>query len=243
MERIREVRSQDAVRNRLLRALPAVEWQSLQLHLQSKAYVPEELYHAGQPITGLYFPDTGLFCATIHQRSRVADRPLTTLLGNAAITGIDTIPGTDFQYQKVEALSTSSGWWLPAEVLRYEWKARGAFSLTLSKYFDAQTKALQQMMLCRHGHTTEQQLCALLLLAQDWSQSSTIDLSMDALATLLDTTYTQIVLSSSHLWKRGLLRFNNNSITVLNRPSLTQAACSCYSTIHQHFQTAFQADT
>jgi CRP-like cAMP-binding protein len=227
METLNAVPTQKLIKNRFLRALPDLERERLAPHLQRKKFEGDTIYASGQPINGLYFPDEGLLQAHLVQHS--SRRAFSVLLGQTALAGIDTIPGTDFLFRKVEVMQTSNGWWLPAEILREEWKARGEFSVLLAKYFEAHSQVLETVCGCRYEHSMEQQLCVWLMLAHDWTHDSTIHLSIDSLANFFDTTYTQTVLALSQLWKRNVLRFNNDSITILDFAGLLDASCSCYS--------------
>jgi len=222
--------------NRLLAALPAVDYARIQKHLRMNAGVTGRTLQAhGAPVTQVYFPNGGVFSVTNEMRNgalvEVATVGIEGMLGIGVFLGDRAGAGRTFQ-------QVPDGPFASMKVGRFlqESAPPGPFHDVLALYAQANLLQVMQGAACNALHGVKQRCCRWLLQTQDRVGSSEFGLKQEFLAIMLGVQRPTVTLAMGTLQNEGLIAAKYGQIRVLKRKKLEQAACECYQVIRAHFQ-------
>jgi CRP-like cAMP-binding protein len=222
--------------NRLLAALPAIDYARIQKHLHMNTGVTGRTLQAhGAPITQVYFPNGGVFSVTNEMRDgalvEVATVGIEGMLGIGVFLGDPSGAGRTFQ-------QVPDGPFPSMSVGRFlkESAAPGPFRDVLALYAQANLLQIMQGTACNALHGVKQRCCRWLLQTQDRVGSSEFRLKQEFLAIMLGVQRPTVTLAMGTLQDDGLIGAKYGRIRVLKRKKLEQAACECYQAIRAHFQ-------
>lgn len=222
--------------NRLLAALPAIDYARIRKHLHMITGVTGRTLQAnGTPVTDVYFPNGGVFSVTNEMRDgalvEVATVGIEGMLGIGVFLGDRLGAGRTFQQVPDGPL--------PSMTVRHflkESATPGPFHDVLALYAQANLLQIMQGTACNALHGVKQRCCRWLLQTQDRVGSREFLLKQEFLAIMLGVQRPTVTLAMRTLQDAGLIRTRYGRIRVLKRKKLEQAACECYEVIRAHFQ-------
>jgi CRP-like cAMP-binding protein len=222
--------------NRLLAALPAVDYARIQKYLHMNTGVTgRTLQGCGTPVTDVYFPNGGVFSVTNQMRDgrlvEVATVGIEGMLGIGVFLGDRAGAGRTFQ-QVANGPFPS----MPVGRFQKESGAPGPFHDVLALYAQANLLQIMQATACNALHGVKQRCCRWLLQTQDRVGSTEFVLKQDFLAIMLGVHRPTVTLVMGALQDDGLITTRYGRIRVLKRKKLERAACECYEVIRGHFQ-------
>jgi CRP-like cAMP-binding protein len=88
---------------------------------------------------------------------------------------------------------------------------------------------LSRAAACERFHQIGPRLARWLLMSHDRAQANTFFVTQEFMALMLGVRRVGVTIAASHLQRQGLITYHRGVLTVLNRPALELAACSCYS--------------
>jgi hypothetical protein len=222
--------------NRLLAALPAIDYVRIQKHLRMNTGVTGRTLQAhGTPVTEVYFPNGGVFSVTNEMRDgtlvEVATVGIEGMLGIGVFLGDRAGAGRTFQ-------QVPDGPFASMKVARFlqESAPPGPFHDVLALYAQANLLQVMQGTACNALHGVKQRCCRWLLQTQDRVGSSEFGLKQEFLAIMLGVQRPTVTLAMGTLQSEGLIAAKYGRIRVLKRKKLEQTACECYQVIRAHFQ-------
>jgi hypothetical protein len=222
--------------NRLLAALPPVDYARVQKHLHMNTGVTgRTLQEHGTPVTDIFFPNGGVFSVTNEMRDgalvEVATVGIEGLLGIGVFLGDRLGAGRTMQ-------QVPDGPFPSMTVRRFvkESSPPGPFHDVVALYAQANLLQIMQGTACNALHGVKQRCCRWLLQTQDRVGSSEFLLKQDFLAIMLGVQRPTVTLVIGTLQDAGLISTKYGRIRVLNRKKLEQAACECHEVIRAHFQ-------
>jgi hypothetical protein len=222
--------------NRLLEALPAVDYARIQKHLRMNTGVTGRTLQAhGTPVTEVYFPNGGVFSVTNEMRDgalvEVATVGIEGMLGIGVFLGDRLGAGRTFQ-------QVPDGPFASMKVGRFlqESAPPGPFHDVLALYAQANLLQIMQGTACNALHGVKQRCCRWLLQTQDRVGASEFRLKQEFLAIMLGVQRPTVTLAMGTLQDEGLIAAKYGRIRVLKRKKLEQAACECHRVIRAHFQ-------
>lgn len=211
----------------LLAALPDVERNALMADCETvELTFGEVLFQPGDTVTHVYFPINSFISliAVINGGTRleVAMAGREGMLGTSLVLGIKEAP--------LLALVQGSGSALRVSAARFQWLLENCPVLhqQLNRYLYVVMNQLAKSAACIHFHQIEARLARWLLMSEDRANSDQLQLTHEFLAMMLGVRRAGITLAASALQTRGLIRYHRGAIVVLDRPSLIEAACECY---------------
>ena len=228
-------KSQDAVQNRLLAALPRNDYLRLAPRLEVIPLVlGEVLYEPGQPIPYVHFPTRGVIATMVRMKDgATAEAGMVGREGMVCVCTFLEVDITPFQ-ATVEN---------PGEALRMkalDFRAEVARSVSLhrlmQRYVDAFLVLVSQSAACNGLHSLEQRCARWLLMTQDRVEQDFF-LTQEFLAKKLGVLRTSVSEVAHKLQKAGLIRYSRGRVTVLNRKGLEALSCECYWSIKAKFDT------
>ena len=98
----------------------------------------------------------------------------------------------------------------------------------LLEFVQEQAVSLSQLAGCNRLHDNEERLARWLLMAQDRTQSETLNFTQEFLAMMLGARRTTVTLMAGVLQRRGLIKSQRGRVKILDRAALEAASCDCY---------------
>jgi CRP-like cAMP-binding protein len=222
--------------NRLIEALPRRESQRFLGECESvELKFGEILYEPGARIRHVYFPADSFISLMIPVDStsnlEVASVGNEGMLGSPVILGVNVSP--------LRALVQGAGlaWRLSAVALGRELGRSAALRRGLHRYLHVRMCQLAQAAACTRFHLVEQRLARCLLMTQDRSHSTDFRATHEFLAYMLGVRRVGITKAAKALQTRHLIRYHRGAISILDRIGMEAAACGCYQTDRDTYDT------
>jgi CRP-like cAMP-binding protein len=225
--------------NQLLSALPTSEYQRLLPHLQSVILTPGEiLYQPQEQIRYAYFPEQGLISiVTILENGATIEA---ARIGKDGLLGIPIILGSDSSINSAMVLIAGKAMRLEVEILQQEFNRSKELQRLLLLCIQVRLTQIAQNVACQSQHKIEQRLARLLLSIHDCLEQQQFTLTQELIATMLGVRRAGVTNAAHNLQRAEIINYRRGNITILDRASLEQASCECYSIIRTEFQKLFR---
>jgi CRP-like cAMP-binding protein len=186
----------------------------------------EVLCEPGKPTRYVYFP-TESFISLVtlvkdHPGVEVGMVGREGMLGAQLALGVATAP--------LHALVQGAGaaWRIEARTFQAELGRSPALQRGLLRYLYVLMGQLATSAACLRFHLIGPRLARWLLMSQDRAHASSFHVTHEFLAYMLGVRRVGITAAASALQSSGLIEYHRGDLTVLDRPRLEAAACSCY---------------
>jgi CRP-like cAMP-binding protein len=225
-------------KNRLLRALPAADYQRLLPRLE---HVPLPLawpvYEAGNRMEHVFFPTEGIVSLLYVMKNGASAEIAIT--GNEGLVGISLFMGGESTPSRAIVQSEGHAFRLAAAYLKEEFERGGELQHLLLRYTQALITQMAQTAVCNRHHTVVQQLCRWLLLSLDRLPSSELAMTQELIANMLGVRREGVTEAAGQLQAEGLIEYSRGKINVLNRPKLEARVCECYAVVKRETDRLF----
>jgi CRP-like cAMP-binding protein len=226
-------------RNRLLAALPPEDLAWVRPRLERvELPVRHTLYAAHEPITAVYFPETGWvsMLATLEN----GDAAEVGLVGREGMVGLPLLLGTDRAPFEAMTQAGSTVLRLDAAAFREDLEARPGLRTLLLRYAMAFNVQVSQTAACNGRHHIEDRLARWLLMAHDRAEGNEFPMTHEFLSMMLGVRRAGISLAAGVLQKAGLIHYTAGRMEVTDRPGLEAASCECYNLVRHEFGRLFE---
>jgi CRP-like cAMP-binding protein len=232
---IRRLPDGTPLHNRLLAALPVVDYNRILKHLRMRTVVVGDTLQAhGTRIADVYFPNGGVYSVTNQMQDgglvEVATVGLEGMLGVGVFLGDRAAAGRTFQ-QVPNGLLPS----LAASRFAKEIAAPGPFRDVVGLYAQANLLQIMQCTACNALHDVRQRCCRWLLQTHDRVDGDEFHLKQEFLAVMLGVRRPTVTVVLKSLQQAGLIASRYGRIRVLKRRRLEAASCECYRAIRANF--------
>jgi CRP-like cAMP-binding protein len=223
------------LRNRLLAALPTLDYNRIVQHLRLQSTVAGDTLHEdGHRIDDVYFPNGGVFS-------------ITTRMGNGALLEVATVgregmlgvgvflgdrSGTGRTFQQVSDGPIAA---LAVAPFIRETANSGSFRELMALYAQATLLQTMQCTACNALHDVKQRCCRWLLQTHDRVDADDFSLKHEFLAVMLGVRRPTVTVVLRGLQETGLISSRYGHMRVLRRKRLEAASCECYAAIQGHF--------
>jgi CRP-like cAMP-binding protein len=226
-------------RNQLLAALPALEWRRVKPHLRTVSLRARQLLHkAGEPTTGVYFPNGGVVSITAGladgRMVEVATVGVDGMVGIEALFSSQAIAPGDAMVQVSDADADAEV--LPIAQFRHAVAQQGLFGEVVGRYAQASMAQMIQSTACNALHSVHQRCARWLLTTHDRMLQRDFRLSHEFLAVMLGVQRPTVTVVAGALQDAGFIRYRHGRVSVLNRQALENASCECYAVIRARFE-------
>jgi CRP-like cAMP-binding protein len=223
-----------AERNKLLLALSKGEYQRL---LPDLEVVPlpmgSVLYEVDQKICGIYFPQRCVVSALVDGED---DEPAEIqTIGNEGVVGLAVL-GTGVAISRTVAQVPDHAVRMSAGAFRRAVGESAVLRTILLRYTEWTLKRLARTGLCYRQHGLEARCARWLLTTQDRVGANRFVLKQELLAQMLGARRPSTTTAAGTLRRAGLIRYSRGVITVMDRPGLEAAACSCYGILRADYE-------
>ncbi|MEP7246922.1 MAG: helix-turn-helix domain-containing protein, partial [Gammaproteobacteria bacterium] len=141
----------------------------------------------------------------------------------------------DVNVAPVQAIVRGAGRALRMDVRTFEYRLQRspAFGRELKRYAYCLMSQLAQMAVCARYHLIEARLARMILMISDGAHSDELPVTQEFIASLLAVRRVSITTAARSLQKRQLISYHRGALSILNRPGLEEASCSCYLEGHE----------
>jgi CRP-like cAMP-binding protein len=218
---------QSSVANRVLRAVPALEFARIAPHLEPVELPQGKLLHqSGAAIDFVYFVESG-FVSIVGVLNNAEPLEL-GIIGAEGVVGVATVLGAKMAFGDAMSQMSGDGLRISTEALRLALKRAPVLHAQLLRFSHALHVQVAQTAACNVRHDLTQRLARWLLSAQDRQGGDELPLTQNFLSMMLGVRRSTVSVAQASLQKEGLIQTRQGTITVLDRPGLEGAACECY---------------
>src|SRR5258705_1249719 len=218
--------------NRLLAAMPEVDYQALAPVLE-RVPMPlgKPVYESGEAQGYVYFP-TSSIVSLLYVLADGATAEI-AVTGNEGLVGISLFMGGETTPSRAVVQSAGDGFRLKASVLKKEFERGGALQHLLLRYTQALITQMTQTAVCNRHHSVDQQLCRWLLLSLDRLEGNDLLMTQELIANMLGVRREGVTAAAGKLQKAGVIDYRRGHISVLDRAQLETLSCECYAVVRR----------
>lgn len=212
--------------NRLLSSIGERELKQLMREIEPISLAPDDvLFEPKQPMKYVYFPQAGV--VSVSGKLEDGRGNEVGLVGREGFLCGSVVLGaeTSIAVSKVEIAGAASR--MPIEAFRDALAKGGQFKSVLFQYTLGFGHQLTQLILCSRHHKLTQRLARILLMIHDRVDGDHLNLTQDALASILGAHRPAVTTSILALQRAGLIR-SQHGLTIADRAGLEAVACECY---------------
>lgn len=231
----------DPLRNAVLGALPAIEWNRVRQYLHPiEASAGMILCEPDAHLSHAYFPITSIISI---QRVTV-DGASTEVasVGHEGVFGVTLVMGDDVTGTRAVVQSRGQMYRLRSEILIEEFSRGGAMQYLLLRYMRALLAIVAQGSVCNQRHSIDQQLCRWILLSLDRLGLEEITMTHELLANTLGVRREGITEAARRLQLAGLITYHRGRITIIDRRGLEASCCECYGALRREYDRLLDPD-
>jgi CRP-like cAMP-binding protein len=227
-------RPTEPVENRLLAALPRVEYERLLPNLQQVSFsLGEVVYEFAGRLDYVFFPTTSII-SLLYTMENGASAEM-GLTGNDGVVGIALFMGGGTMPNRAVVQSAGAALRMKAKVLQDEFALGGKFQHLLLRYTQALITQISQTAVCNRLHSVEEQLCRWLLLSHDRVKSDELIMTQELIADMLGVRREGVTVAAGHLQDIGAISYVRGHIQILDRQRLEETVCECYRVVKDEF--------
>ena len=184
------------------------------------------LGEAGAPTKHVHFPIDGFVSLLAQVDSEHVIE--VGMVGREGMLGIHLALGVSSEPLKSLVQGQGQALRIDAAAFRRELAASPALRTTLDRYVYVLLSQHARAAACLRFHMIEERLARWLLMSQDRARSNVFQLTQEFLAYMLGVRRVGVTVAAGELQRRGLIAYERGEMTIVDRPGLELAACSCY---------------
>jgi CRP-like cAMP-binding protein len=208
---------QCTVRNRVLAALPAGEFDGLRSKLHPVTLPSRQiLFMPNEPISAVHFVESGM--VSVLAVLETGDLLEVGVIGREGVAGLPVVLGTSASPHEAVVQIPGTGLRMRAAALREALDRSAALRRLMFRYAQGFCAQVAQTAACngRH-HPVEKRLARWLLMAHDRSDGDASPLTQEFLSMMLGCRRAGISVAAGILQKRGLIQYARGSVMVRDK--------------------------
>ena len=230
----------DPQQNKLLNALPIVDYERIFPHLELVQMFPGEiLYESGEKLRYAYFP-ANCFISLLYDTENGSTTEIASI-GNDGAVGVAIFMSGEAMPYRAMVQSTGYAYRMRQNLLMEEFSRHGPLYHKLLSYTQVFITQTAQMAVCNRFHKVDQQLCRFLLLSLDWLPTNELVITQELISNMLGVRREGITEAAGKLQQAGLIHYRRGHITVLDREGLEARCCECYHVVKTEFERLLAA--
>jgi len=221
------VNTNHSIKNHILAALPAKEYQALLPHLSHMDLVHGNvLFDTGEPIQEVYFPNDAVVSLVYSTLDGTTVE--VGLVGNEGMVGVPFILGATASPYRAIVQVSNGAMTMKATILRDEFLRGGVLQNVLHRYTYGLMTQVSRTAVCNRIHKIEERLARWLLMVRDRMLSDEFGLTHEFLADMLGVRRAGVTLAAGAIQQAGLIRYVHGKVTIVDPEGLESVACECY---------------
>ena len=218
--------------NRIIAKLPEPEREALVANTERVSLgLAQVLYQEDNDFQYVYFPETAIISlfSILENGSTVG----VGMIGNEGIVGIRVLSEALTVPYHAVVQKAGTALRIKAPHLREGARIANRLQVFLLDYTQGVLTQISQLAACNQFHSVEQKLVRWLLMMHDRTESDSLLLTQDLMASMIGARRAGVSIAAAALQEAGLIQYRRGLITVLDRKGLESAACECYRVIKQ----------
>ncbi len=222
-------------RNYLLAAIADLKIPALMSALSdAPLHRGQSVLEVGDMVDHIYFPSSAvLSVVTTMEDGRAVE---TATIGRESTAPLVTALAGQPSRSRIFAQVGGGAIHLRSSVLRRHAAENPALMALLLRHAGASALQAEQGVACNALHAAPARLSRWLLMTQDRTGTSEMELTQDYMAVMTGVQRTTISAVANQLRDEGLIKFSRGRVTIINRPALEARACECYGVIRGAFE-------
>jgi len=186
----------------------------------------EVLCEAGTPTRHVYFPLEG-FISLVAQVDAHPGLEV-GMVGREGMVGAPLTVGMVTSPLRALVQGPGNAWRIGVAPFRRELARSPALKRQLDRYLYVLMAQLVSAAGCLRFHLIGPRLARWLLMSQDRTHGNRFHVTHEFLAYMLGVRRVGVTMAAGELQRQGLITYHRGELSVLDRPGLEAAACSCY---------------
>lgn len=223
------------ITNKLLAVLPNKEYRRLFPTLEKVVLdYGENIYERGDMIGDVYFPNSGIvsLVATMENNGTLE----VGIIGNEGMLGLAVFLGVNTSNNRAVIQGEGSAMKMKSKDFLEECRLGGALPKILRRFTHSLITQISQSAFCFRFHAVEARLARWLLMTADRMGSSEFQITQDFLSNMLGVRREAVNKSAANFQQQQFLTYKRGNLSILDRPALENAACSCYRIIKKSYE-------
>src|SRR5476649_1472964 len=228
---------QVSVPNRLLAALPRIDYQKLLPVLEPvKLAFGDILYESHAQIRHVYFPnDCFVSMLTTVDAGRAAE---VGLIGSEGMIGVPMALGVAVSPFRAVVQGGGTAMRVKVADFRRDFSESAALRRELFLFTHLLMIQIAQTAACNRFHVVQKRMARWLLMTRDRVNSNEFRITQDFLALMLGVRRSGVTVAACSLQERKLIGYRRGTVTILDQRGLEAAACGCYKTVKDIYTQA-----
>ena len=197
------------------------------------------LYSAGRAPEYVYFPTTAI--VSLMTMTSEGSSAEVAVVGNDGVVGISFLMGVNEAATDAVVQNSGRALRISARFVKGEIEENCGVMKVVMRYAQTVMTQMAQTAMCNRFHTIEQQFSRRLLLSLDLLPNNKLEMTHEMAANLLGVRREGVTVAALNLKDEGVINYSRGRIEVLDRKSLEQNACECYSSSAKQFSRLLQA--
>jgi CRP-like cAMP-binding protein len=219
--------SQLPISNKLLAALPRLEYQRILPHLEIvELSVGEVLSEPGANLRHVYFP-----CSALVSLLALVDASAVFavgLVGREGMSSVSCALGSNVSQLRCVVQSPGTAMRMKTKVFVNEFNNSASLRDVVLQYVLSLKMQISQTAACNRFHVIEERLARWLLMTRDRLSSDHFHMTHEMLGVLLGVRRVGVTNAAHALKQRRLIDYSRGAIDIVDGIGLQAAACSCY---------------
>lgn len=220
--------------NRVLAALPFLEWRRLEPQLELvELQAGAMLYEPGVVLQHVYFPATAVVSLVSSMQDGASVE--VAVVGSEGVVGVCAFMGGGHALSSAVVQSTGHALRMTARSIAGHANRSEPLMQQLLCYTQALFTHMAQTSACNRHHALDQQLCRWLLLNLDRRHGNEILVTQERIAEMLGVRREGVTVAALKLQKAGLIQYRRGRIAILDRVGLEERSCECYGVVRRAY--------
>lgn len=219
------------INNKILDTLPKSELDTFLTSAKTVYFEQgENIYRPGKEIRFIYFPETAVFSDyKMDEDGKMIEIIMT---GKEGVTGVSSLLNNHRTENFTQILQAGHALQIDLKSLNFQLHDFAEIKKSIFDYFNQYINQISRKVICNRFHLIENRLCSWLLMLQDRTGKSQLNLTHEQIALSLGTHRPSITQITKKLREQEMIDYLRGKIFILNRSKLEAAACSCYMPIN-----------
>lgn len=216
--------------NHLIAALPEEIYEELLPYMENVSLAGGEyIYHSGDPVDFLYFPETSVVSEfQILEDGRTVE---IAMIGREGVLGLLPVFDSGKAINWTQVCVSGIAAKINSRIFEKKITRHAEFQKKLFEYITEYVRQISQRSVCNSYHVIEQRFCSWLLMIQDRKKSNKIPLTQEQIARSLGVHRPSLTHIAQNLRAKKIIDYVRGKIYILNRAELENSACACFSEI------------
>ncbi|HVH80472.1 MAG TPA: Crp/Fnr family transcriptional regulator [Stellaceae bacterium] len=216
------------IENRLLASLAPADFAELADGLHAITLPARQIvYEVGSPLDHIYFIEEGLASVLTIMEDGASSE--VGMVGPEGFLGMGALLGGKISAQHIVIQLPTAAYRIAAATCKAVFESNPRVRAVLLSFVEDMLNLSAQIAGCNRLHSVAQRSARWLLMASDRASSNALPLTQEFLATMLGVRRSGVSEAMGELQRDGLVSYRRGQITIVDRPSLEETACECYS--------------